>query len=64
MEEDPEDHGDATLKETVRIRHVIVGILLYVKITQCESGRTFGEKCVFKHDEVDSQPNKKVEEKW
>ena len=46
------------LKETVRIRRVIVGILPYVKITKTESGCKFGDKCLFGHIAVDSQPSK------
>ena len=29
-----------------------------------ESGCKFGEKCTFRHKEVDSQPNRKPKEKW
>ena len=36
-----------------------VGTLPYVINYKSESGCKFGEKCVFKHTELDSQPNKK-----
>ena len=49
---------DSTLVETVRTRRVVLGILPYVKITK-QSGCKFGEKWIFRHKEVDSQPDKK-----
>ena len=36
--------ADISSKETVRIRHVIIGILPYVKKDKSESGCIFGEK--------------------
>ena len=51
--------ADITLEETVRIRQVIIGTLPYVKNHKTESGCKFGDKFVFRHNEVDSQPNKK-----
>ena len=38
---------------------MIIGILPCVKITDLIRDGKFGEKCTFKHKEVDSQPNKK-----
>ena len=46
-------------KEIVRIRRVTFGILPNVKTHQKESGCKFGDECLFRHAEADSQPSKK-----
>ena len=48
-----------TSKEIVRIRRVVIGILPYVKITNLNRDAHFGDKCMFRHAEADSQPSKK-----
>ena len=53
------DRGEIPLMEIVRIRHVIIGILQYVKIYKTQSGCKFVEKLVFMHKEIDSQPYKR-----
>ena len=52
--ETSEKRADITTKGTVRIRHVIGGIL------PCQSGCKFGEQCVFRNKEVDRQFGKKL----
>ena len=64
LERDFENRADITSKETVLLRHVIIGILPYVKNFKIDSGCKFGEKCELRHTEVDSQPRKEAEEKW
>ena len=53
------DRAKATSVEIARIRHVIFGIFPTVNITKTQSNCNFGEKWVFMHTEVDSQPDKK-----
>ena len=48
-----------TSKRTVRIRHVIAGILPYVKITKVNRGCKFCEQCKIRRTEVDNQPSTK-----
>ena len=44
VETDTTKRADSTSKETVHIRHVLLGILPYVKVTKRKSGCKFGEK--------------------
>ena len=57
-ERDSENRADIALKETVRIRHVIIGILAYAKIPSQNRIQT-SAKSAYSGTEVDSQPNKK-----
>ena len=59
LKRDSESRARITSKKIVRICHVIVGILPYVKITYRNRHANSVKKCMFKHKEVDSQPNKK-----
>ena len=47
------------LQESVRIRHVICGTLPVCLNYKSKYGTTYGEKCKFRHVEVDGQPSKK-----
>ena len=51
--------ADISLRESVRVRHVIIGALLCVSIASLKKGCTCGEKCRFRHVEADGQPSKK-----
>ena len=53
------ERADITLKETARIRCVIIGIPPVCQHHKTDSGCKFGDKCVFRHTEDDSQPSKK-----
>ena len=54
------NRAELTSEETARIRRVIIGILPFVKNYKSDAGCKFGEKCVFRHTEVDSQPSNKT----
>ena len=53
------ERAEITSKEAVRIRCVIIGILPYAKITYLNRDANSSKKCVFRHTEVGSQPDKK-----
>ena len=57
----PHFRADISLWRSVRTRHVIIGTLSCVLIYRSESRCTCGEKCRFRHAEVDWQPSKKSE---
>ena len=63
-EREVKERARITSKESVRIRRVITGILPVCQNYKKESGCKFGGTCLFRHAEDDSQPSKKVEEKW
>ena len=55
LERDIQDRAETTLLETVRICHVIFGMLPYVKITHLNRDAKSAKKCVFRHTEADCQ---------
>ena len=45
--------------ESVKTRHVVIGILPYVKTTKSQSRCKYGNKCYFRHVEADEKSSKK-----
>ena len=54
-----ESRAKKSSKENVRIRHVIVGILAYVKNDKSESGCKYGDECLLRYTVVGGHSIKK-----
>ena len=59
LEKDPEDRVEITSVETVRVRHVFFWHPSECQHYKTQPGCKFGDKCVFRHSEVDSPPKSK-----